>query len=190
MKKYIFGVLLVLFVVSGYAWNVYFLGDEDLSKEVTFAKEFTEVTFMVSGVPVTLLDGVATATTNLGGASETILRYFGNQHMHDIDGDGEDDVVFLVTQETGGSGTFFYAVGALKRGEEYLGTHAVFIGDRIHPQTITSGKGREVVVNFAERLPTEPMTAQPSVGRSVYLLLDTETLEFGEVVQNFEGEHN
>ncbi len=190
MKKYILGVFLVALVGGGYIWSV-FSRDEDELEEMTTAtltKNFDEVTFLVSGVPITLVDGVATATTNLDGASETVVRYFGNVLEHDIDGDGAQDAVFLVTQETGGSGTFFYAVGALKRDEGYLGTSAVYIGDRIHPQTITPGDGREVVVNFAERLPTEPMAARPSMGRSLYLLLDTEKLEFGEVVKNFEGE--
>ena len=151
-------------------------------------KDFKEVTFTVSGEPVTLKDGVAEAVTALGGASKTVIRYFGNEVAHDIDGDGVEDMVFLITQETGGSGTFFYAVGALKRDDGYIGSRAVYIGDRIAPQTTEKGDGRMVIVNYADRAGGEPMTARPSVGKSLYLLLDVETLEFGEVVQNFEGE--
>jgi len=44
------------------------------------------------------------------------------------------------------------------------------------------------VVNYAVRAPGEPMTARPSVGKSVWLKLDPQTMQFGEVVQNFEGE--
>ena len=36
--------------------------------------------------------------------------------------------------------------------------------------------------------PGEPMTAQPSVGKSVYLKLDPATMQFGIVEPNFEGE--
>ena len=34
----------------------------------------------------------------------------------------------------------------------------------------------------------ENFSTAPSVGKSIWLLLDTETLQFGEVVQDFEGE--
>ena len=45
-----------------------------------------------------------------------------------------------------------------------------------------------IVVNYAERVPGEPFTTQPSIGKSIWLLLDPETMQFGEVAQNFEGE--
>ncbi|HEY4486176.1 MAG TPA: hypothetical protein VJB70_00370, partial [Candidatus Paceibacterota bacterium] len=64
----------------------------------------------------------------------------------------------------------------------------VLLGDRIAPQTTERGEGRMVVVNYTERAYGEPMTASPSVGKNLWLLLDPKTLQFGEVVQNFEGE--
>jgi hypothetical protein len=44
------------------------------------------------------------------------------------------------------------------------------------------------VVNYADRKKGEPMTAQPSVGKSIWIKLDPKLMQFGEVVQNFEGE--
>jgi heat shock protein HslJ len=41
-----------------------------------------------------------------------------------------------------------------------------------------------------DRAANEPMTEQPSVGSSVWLKLDTETLSWGTVEQNFPGEAN
>lgn len=180
MKKILFA-LFILIVIIGV---IVALRDADTS----LASNFKEVSFWISGEPVKLVDGVATVTTSLGGSSATTVRYFGNELAHDIDGDGVEDMVFLITQEAGGSGTFFYLVGALKDGNGYKGTHAVYIGDRIAPQTTNAGEGRQVVVNYADRAPGEPFTATPTEGKSLYLLLDPETKEFGEVVQNFEGE--
>jgi hypothetical protein len=40
----------------------------------------------------------------------------------------------------------------------------------------------------ADRAPNEPMTAQPHVGKSVYLKLDLETTQWGIVAPDFEGE--
>jgi len=187
MKKIV--GLIVLLLAAGiagfFALNAYIYNEK---QESEVAQQVQDLSFFISGEMIDFENGVATAKTSLGGDSETTVRYFGNEIEHDVDGDGVDDIVFLITQETAGSGTFFYAVGALKREEGYLGTHAVYIGDRVAPQNITPGEGRQVVVNYTDRAPGEPMTAQPSVGKSLYLLLDTEDLQFGEVVQNFEGD--
>lgn len=186
MKKLIWGVVALGVVVAGFfAFNAYIYNEK---QGEGLPADYREVMFWISGEPVVLEDGVAEAYTALGGESKTTIRYFGNEVAHDIDGDGVDDVVFLISQETGGSGTFFYAVGALKRTGGYEGTHAVLIGDRISPQSTTAGEGRQIIVNYADRAPGEPFTTAPSVGKSLYLLLDPETREFGEVVQDFEGE--
>ena len=42
--------------------------------------------------------------------------------------------------------------------------------------------------NCPERTPGEPMTEQPSVGKSVYLKLDSATMQWGIVEPDFEGE--
>jgi heat shock protein HslJ len=116
------------------------------------------------------------------------LRYFGHELRKDLDGDGREDVAFVVTGSPGGSGTFFYLVAALDRGGELVGSDGVLLGDRVAPQETTSGPGRSVIVTYAERRAGEPMTAAPSVARSRRLLLDPTTLRFGEVAQDFEGE--
>ena len=48
-----------------------------------------------------------------GSASRIVTRYFGSEVRGDLNGDGREDVAFLLTQQSGGSGTFFYAVAAL-----------------------------------------------------------------------------
>ena len=47
-----------------------------------------------------------------------------------------------------------------------------------------------IVVNYADRKAGESFAVQPSIGKSLWLLLDTKTMQFGEVVKNFEGEAN
>lgn len=103
------------------------------------------------------------------------VHLFGNSASGDIDGDSVPDEVFLYTKDDGGSGTFFYVVAALKRDGGYLGTNPIFLGDRIAPQTteIRSGK---IIVNYAIRNPTDPMTTAPSIGTSMYLTISGSTL--------------
>lgn len=123
-----------------------------------------------------------------GGNKETLVRYSGNDLTKDIDGDGRADVVYFLTSETGGSGTFYYVAASLATDTGYHDTQAVFVGDRIRPLGIESGPGTQVIVNFVDRVPGEPMTTSPSVRKSLSLMLDPGTRQFGEVVVDFEGE--
>jgi heat shock protein HslJ len=147
-------------------------------------------TFTIDGSPVTLVNGISEIQAVPGSASKIVTRYFGNDIKADLNGDGKQDIAFLVTQETGGSGIFYYVVAILNATSGPIGSQGLFIGDRIAPQTTEVTKGNVVVVNYADRNPGEPFSTQPSQGKSLYLLLDTKTMQFGEVVQNFEGEAN
>jgi len=119
------------------------------------------------------------------------LQYFGNELVTDLNDDGRDDVVFLVTHSPGGSGTFFYVVAALAGENGYRGSDGYLLGDRISPQTINNSVNPKhqnvVVVNYADRNPGEPMTTSPSLGKSVYLKMDVDD-RWGIVEPDFSGE--
>ena len=148
--------------------------------------------YVIEGQRITLADGLSEIDTSPGSASRIVTRYFGNELTTDLNNDGREDVVFLLTQQRGGSGTFFYAVAALNTEAGYRGSDGYLLGDRIAPQTtVVSRNPRHknvIVVNYGDRRPDEPMTAQPSVGKNVYLKLDAETARWGIVVPGFEGE--
>jgi hypothetical protein len=154
--------------------------------------EYRNAEYMIEGQRITLADGLSEIDTSPGSASRIVTRYFGNELTTDLNDDGREDVVFLLTQQRGGSGTFFYAVAALNTEAGYRGSDGYPLGDRIVPQTpVVSRNPRHknvIVVNYGDRRPGEPMTAQPSVGKSVYLKLDAETVRWGIVVADFEGE--
>jgi len=118
--------------------------------------DYKNTSYKIEGQKVVLKNGI----------SDTV-RYFGNEAFGDLNGDGRNDVAFIVTQSPGGSGTFYYVVVALKGREKYLGTNAILLGDRIAPQT-TEIRNSEIIVNYADRKLGEPMTALPSVGVSKY----------------------
>jgi len=154
--------------------------------------EYRQAEYVIEGQRITLVDGLSETDTSPGSASRIVTRYFGNELKTDLNDDGRDDVVFLLTQQRGGSGTFFYAVAALDSGAGYLGSDGYLLGDRIAPQTTVESRHPRhknvIVVNYRDRQPNEPMTTQPSVGKSVYLKLDADTMRWGIVVPGFEGE--
>ena len=144
--------------------------------------------YVIDGRRVHLVDGVAEIEAAPGSATRIVTRYFGNEVRKDLDGDGREDIAFLITQETGGTGTFYYVVAALATEGSYRGSQGLLLGDRVAPQTTESGSGRIVIVNYADRAPGEPFTTEPSIGKSIWLLLNPMTMQFGEVAQDFAGE--
>ncbi len=144
--------------------------------------------YTIGGREVLLVEGVAEAPAAPGSAATVVTRYFGNEARGDLNGDGREDVAFLLTQEPGGSGTFFYAVAALDQRNGFVGSEAVLIGDRIAPQTTQIRDDGVIVVSFADRAPGETFAAAPSVAKSIWLKLDPARLRLGEVVQDFEGD--
>jgi hypothetical protein len=154
--------------------------------------DYRNAEYVIEGQRINLANGFADADTSPGAASRIVTRYVGNELKTDLNNDGRADVVFLLTQQRGGSGTFFYAVAALNTKSGYLGSDGYPLGDRIAPHAISLSRNPRhsavIVVNYLDRRPGEPMTAQPTVSKSVYLKLDAETVRWGLVVAGFEGE--
>ena len=179
-------ILVVIVITIGiYKFNFNNSGDI-VSNPV--ATDYKNATYSIGGYNVHLINGKSEIEIAPGSASKIITQYFGNEVVHDLNGDGRPDIAFLVTQTTGGSGVFYYVVTALNTEKGYVGSQGLFLGDRIAPQTTEIGKGNIIIVNYADRAVGESFAVQPSIGKSLYLLLDTTTMQFGEVVQNFEGE--
>lgn len=133
------------------------------------------ISYTIEGENVLLKNGVSEKTMS-GSASKIVTRYFGNSVMGDFNADGKDDIAFLLTQETGGSGVFYYLAAALMTDNGYTGTNAVFIGDRIAPES-TNFVGSDIVVNYAQRKLAEAMTVKPSIGTSDYFRVINGKLE-------------
>lgn len=177
------GVVVLFFAFNNYIYN---------EKRVDTAADHKNAEYVLDGKRVKLTDGVAEMEAAPGSASKIITRYFGNEVKHDLNDDGREDVVFLLSQETGGSGIFFYVVAALNTEKGFIGSQGLLLGDRIAPQTTEISRNPNhknvIVVNYAVRNPGEPMTTRPSLGKSIWLKLDSESMQWGEVVQDFEGE--
>lgn len=190
MKKILLGVVLVavLLVAAFYAFNAYIYNE----KQAPAVADYKDAEYSIDGMPVQLKDGFAEVEAAPGSASKITTRYFGNDAEIDLNDDGRKDVVFLLTQETGGSGVFYYVVAALNTDRGFVGSDGYLLGDRIAPQTTEKSSNPRhkdvIVVNYADRALGEAMTAQPSVGKSAYLKLDIETMMWGIVEPNFEGE--
>ncbi|MEK7631059.1 MAG: META domain-containing protein [Patescibacteria group bacterium] len=177
----------LLFIILALVVGLFLFIYRGKPKQETFSFDYKNSTYLIDGQYVTLKDGVSEVSAAPGSATMITTRYFGNAVEADLDNDGDADTAFLVTHNTGGSGTFYYLVGAIKEVSGYRGTSGVLIGDRIAPQT-TEYRNGNVIVNYADRERGEPMTAEPTVGESLHLRYDVASNSFGEIVPEFEGE--
>lgn len=190
MNKWLTGVVVAAALLVGgfFALNSYIYEE----KQATAAADYKDAEFFINGQRVKLENGIAETEAAPGSASKVTTRYFGNELKTDLNNDGREDIAFLLTQETGGSGIFFYAVAALNTDRGYIGSDGYLLGDRIAPQTTNESMNPRhvnvIVVNYADRAPGEPMTARPSMGKSAYLKLDPESMQWGIVEPDFEGE--
>ncbi|HVV38942.1 MAG TPA: hypothetical protein VHD31_01320 [Candidatus Paceibacterota bacterium] len=166
------GFIVVLVLVGGYfLFNSYIYQQKQGP-----VLDYKNTTYTVEGEVVQLTNGMSEVEAAPGSASKVTTKYFGNEAKGDLNADGIPDIAFLLTQNSGGSGTFYYVVASLQdKDSGYLGTNAVLLGDRIAPQT-TEIKDGEIIVNYANRAPGDPMTAPPSVGVSKYLRVDNGVL--------------
>jgi hypothetical protein len=168
MKKILIGGV-VLVVLMGAA---YFLMPGFLSQpQAVLPTQYKDATYRIEGASIALHAGVHEAEAAPGSAAKITTQIFGNEATGDLNGDSTPDAAFILTQNTGGSGTFYYVAVALKMPSGYQGTNAILLGDRIAPQT-TEIKNGQLIVNYADRKPGEPMTAQPSVGVSKYFKIN------------------
>lgn len=127
---------------------------------------YRDATYQIDGRNVTLKAGMVEVEAAPGSASKITTKVFGNEATGDLNGDGVRDTAFVLTKNSGGSGTFYYIAVALGRADgTSTGTNAILLGDRIAPQSTVVRDG-VVEVAYAERKPGEPMTTAPSAGVS------------------------
>lgn len=92
-------IVVILLVGGFFALNSY-IYNEKQSDSVTVT-DYKNATYVIEGQIIKLENGVAETVIAPGYQSKIITRYFGNELFKDLNKDGVDDVVFLLTQEGG-----------------------------------------------------------------------------------------
>ena len=163
-------VLVILIVVFGLilAACVPVPPEKVPASQIALGKDPQNATYLIEGEAVTLVNGTAEKAVAPGSASKQVTTYFGNAVELDLNADGLMDSAFLLTQDSGGSGTFFYTAAALKTAGGYLGTNAILLGDRIAPQStfVDPNNPSQFIVSYATRPADAPMSSQPTQGVS------------------------
>lgn len=134
-------------------------------------KDAADATYLIDGEPVTLRAGVAETAAAPDSEAVIVTRLFGEPVRADLDADGDMDAAVMLERSGPGTGRFYYVAAALTETGYVQGTEAFLLGDRVAPQTLEF-RGGLIIANYADRKPGEPMTAQPSMGASVYFRIE------------------
>ncbi len=168
-SKIVWALIIIIIISAGVYFAMVSKVEAPIDGEKTAAAfDPKNATYMIDGQPVTLVNGVSEVEAAPGSATKTTTRYFGNEAHGDLNGDGQEDMAYLITYDGGGSGLFYFVVAAIKTADGYQVTNPFLVGDRIAPQTTEIHSG-ELRVNYATRGQGEPMTAQPSQGVTMRL---------------------
>ncbi|MEX2013457.1 MAG: hypothetical protein WD897_00885 [Parcubacteria group bacterium] len=127
-----------------------------------FRPDPSNATFIFDDGPITLSAGRNERKPTSGSAlaEETVL--LDKFAYGDINADVKEDTVLFLARYGSGSGTFIYLAAFISGPITYRGSKAVFIGDRIAPQSI-SINGEIVTAKYLDRGSDDAFAVEPTV---------------------------
>jgi hypothetical protein len=155
----IIGALAALYWFNKESGTVVKSPDGTQTEQTSTKPDPSNATFVFDEESVTLSNGKSVTDTEETNLLD--LKAYG-----DLNGDKKNDTVVLATRYGGGSGLFIYIAGYVSTSSSYRGTNAIFLGDRIIPESVTINSSGFVTVNYLDRSEDEPFSAEPTVSTS------------------------
>lgn len=180
-KKIYFIIAVILAIIALLFFTVsWYVKNKSAGMVGELPPDVKNISYTIDNQEFDLRNGRAEIEYGLDLASKNIISIFGEPVYGDLDA----DAAVLLVQESGGSGVFYHAALAIRNNDgSYDASSSLLLGDRIAPQIVEIRSG-QAVYNFAERLPSEPMTAKPSVAKSIFVQYDASTGRISESVKS------
>jgi hypothetical protein len=124
--------------------------------------------FIIDDASVSLKNGLNTQEIE-GSSLEIETTLTDDVAYGDINADGKDDAAVILVQAGGGSGVFVYAAAYVSGPVNYKGSNAVFLGDRVDPQSVSINNAM-ITVTYLDRKDDEPLAAEPTVKKTMRLI--------------------
>ena len=126
------------------------------------APDPANATFAIEKSSVTLTNGRAEKEAAPGSASKIVTTLSDKRATGDVDGDGRADAIVVLTQQPGGTGTFYYVAVVLNGANGVTTTPATLLGDRVAVTGLRLD-GATIVVEFMDHASGQPLASSPSV---------------------------
>lgn len=174
MKKIIIIIIILAAAILFYAMRNTFpidkTGSSAMSENSVFRADPTNATFIFDDGPITLSAGRDERTVVSGSALTEEIVLLDKFAYGDVNRDSKEDTVLLLARYGAGSGVFIYAAAFISGPVTYRGSEAIFIGDRIAPQSISINQRGIVTVKYLDRALDESFAAEPTVPASKQLV--------------------
>ncbi len=133
--------------------------------------------------PIQLTDGTYEGEPFVeGGASRPTVTFIEPYAFGDLNGDGVDDAVVLLVENSGGSGSFVYMAAVLNQGGKPENVDTVLLGDRAQVQSLTIADG-QINVTMVTHGPDDPMCCPTQEAEQTYELQENKLVQTaGEVI--------
>ena len=165
MKKFFLLILIIIVAVVYFGFKGNNSNQDPISQETSngsFQPDPSNATFIFDEGAITLSQGKFSRTLAPNSAIKEETALTSIRGYGDINNDNKNDTVAILVQSGGASGVFIYLAGYVSGPVTYKGTNAIFLGDRITPQSISINRGL-VTVNYLDRKDGEPFAAEPTV---------------------------
>jgi len=143
-------------------------GSLSAASAVPAAADPREATYQIGEELVSLAGGRSEKQVAPAAETKVVTTLVEEPVSGDLNGDGVEDAAVWLLHQPGGTGSFLYVAVALNFGGRYVGTNAVFVGDRIAPQALRIRNG-VLSVTYLDRRRDESMAALPSVSVTKHL---------------------
>lgn len=128
-------------------------------------------TYNIEGENITLVDGISEEQIP-NSSTKIVTQVWGTHVTTDLTGNEVQNPALILTQDPGGSGTFYYVAAAVREDDGYYGTNGIFLGDRIAPKTQEILEDGTIVVNYVDRADDASMSDEPTEAMSRYFRVE------------------
>jgi hypothetical protein len=163
----------VFVLIAAFVIGVVHLAD---AAETTDHFNPLSATYEISHRKITLVGGKAVSKPIEPGAATTTTKIIGTPASGDLNSDEQTDAAVMLTQDLGGSGTFYYIAAAVNLKGRAQGTNAILLGDRIVPRTVKIISG-QIIVTYLDRKNGEPFSTKPTVPVTKRFVLEGKALK-------------
>ncbi len=149
---------------------------EEPPRKLVFVDDYLNGSYLVGNNEYQLTEGKFENEITEESALKEVVKIVGNPIKKDLNSDGKEDYVFLITDNFAGSGLYYFVTSAISRNDKFFGTNSVLLGNMISPTTLKIVEN-EIVVNYLDRELTDLPSKKPYVQRVKTIILNDEELE-------------
>jgi len=174
--KQIIALCLGVVLVVGFAVITALSAPKQMRIEPNFQKVSSlpqNATYVIDESQFELLEGESIKKPLDSTESAETVALHGEPAYGDIDGDGDDDALVILTYQSGGSGTFYYGAIAWYERGTYTGTDTILLGDRIAVGTyeIRGGIGH---IEYRTHREEEAFVDEPTLSQTIKVGLNSD----------------